>query len=175
MRSWKCENPRAKLNSCALSQLAQSLLLYTFNFVFKRVKIDISHPSQPGHDNGGGYGHPSQPGHGGGYDDHGQMELRQSFRRIQSLFSLVENSFFPGMTRRDMMECARNMNQIEREVSEVLRQVPMMAARDLEGVRYTVGQARFSLMTDFNAREAHQLVRRASMDFNMVSDRLIRR
>ena len=144
-------------------------------------------PSQPGH-GPGGMGHPPYPGHGGGYNpapfpghgpgghhDNGQAMLRESFRRIQGLFRLAETSFFPGMTRRDMMECARTLSQIEREISDVQFRLPGMASQDAGRVQRQVGQARFALMTDYNAREAHRIVRGASMDFDMIVDRLMGR
>lgn len=144
-------------------------------------------PSYPGH-GPGGMGHPPYPGHGGGYNpapfpghghgghhDNGQAMLRESFRRIQGLFRLADTSFFPGMTRRDMMECARTLSQIEREISEIQFRLPGMASHDAGRVQRQVGQARFTLVTDFNAREAHRIVRRASMDFDMIVDRLMMR
>ncbi|HEY9072131.1 MAG TPA: hypothetical protein VIV61_17865 [Candidatus Ozemobacteraceae bacterium] len=133
-------------------------------------------PSMPG--NGGGYGpghpgHPGNPGHGPGMP--GQMELRQAFLRIDGLFRLVEGSFYPGMDRRAIMECSSNMNDLAREISFALDYVPLPAVRDLQAIRRMVEQARYTLVTEFNPREAHAQIRRAAMDFSMVSDRLIRR
>ncbi|MBP7633442.1 hypothetical protein KBA41_04695, partial [Candidatus Ozemobacteraceae bacterium] len=101
--------------------------------------------------------------------------LRQSFRRIQGLFRLADTSFFPGMPRRDMMECARTLSQIEREISDIQFRLPGMASHDAGRVQRQIGQARFTLVTDFNAREAHRIVRSASMDFDMIVDRLMMR
>ncbi|HOY68232.1 MAG TPA: hypothetical protein PLP29_15230 [Candidatus Ozemobacteraceae bacterium] len=133
-------------------------------------------PSMPG--NGGGYGpgHPGNPGHPGhGPGMPGQMELRQAFLRIDGLFRLVEGSFYPGMDRRAIMECSRNMNDLSREISFALDYVPLPAVRDLQAIRRMVEQARYTLVTDFNPRDAHAQIRRAAMEFSMVSNRLIRR
>ncbi|NLI76933.1 MAG: hypothetical protein GX442_10895 [Candidatus Riflebacteria bacterium] len=136
-----------------------------------------SNPGFPGNP-GGGYnpGHPGggyNPGHPGhGYE---QQRLRESVRRIQGLFRLAEGAFRPGMDRREVMECARTLGMIEREIGDILDLVPMPAVRDLQGVRRIVGQARFTLVTDFNPREAHQLVRRASYDFDRITDRIFYR
>ena len=140
--------------------------------------------NQPGHNNNGGYNQPghnnggyNQPGHQGHPGHQGpsmQKELMMAHRSIQRAFQDAENSYFPFMmSQHDARNMAMAMRRISDELGGMMRLVDRRQAEEIRNIAMIVEKAKFTLISENSAREAHRMLQRALISYNRLASVII--
>ena len=140
--------------------------------------------NQPGHNNNGGYNQPghnnggyNQPGHQGHPGHQGpsmQKELMMAHRSIEHAFQDAENSYFPFMmSQHDARNMAMAMRRVSDELGGMMRLVDRRQAEEIRNIAMIVERAKFTLISENSAREAHRMLQRALISYNRLASVII--
>lgn len=128
--------------------------------------------------NHGGF---NNPGHGGftGHDNHGPAvgkEMMMTHHSIARAFRDAENSYYPFlMNNEDKRKMGMAIRRLSGELSNLMSMVDRRYRDEVREIGMTVDRARFTLVSENSAKEAHRMMQRAEMQYNRLAERLFRR
>jgi len=103
-----------------------------------------------------------------------QKELMMAHRSIERAFQDAENSYFPFMmSQNDARNMAMAMRRISDELGGMMRLVDRRQAEEIRNIAMIVERAKFTLISENSAREAHRMLQRALISYNRLASVII--
>ncbi len=133
------------------------------------------HPGHPGNNNGGfNPGHPGHPGNPGHNGPSNQKELMMAHRSIERAFMDAENSYYPFMmSQEDRRNMAFAMRRITDELGSMMLYVDSRKGEEIRRIAMMVEKAKFTLISENSANEAHRILQRAEMTYKRLASTII--